>query len=130
MRYWLLKTEPDTFSFDDLFIKAVEPWDGVRNFQARNFIAMMEPEDLCLIYHSGKEKSIVGLAKVVSYPYQDPSSTDQRWLSVDVAPVQRLHGLSLKEIKDHPSLSNLMLLKQSRLSVIPLDADEFCILKG
>jgi predicted RNA-binding protein with PUA-like domain len=130
MSFWLLKTEPETFSMDDLLSKEAEPWDGVRNYQARNFIAQMQPGDLCLIYHSGKEKAVVGIGKVVSYPFQDPGTSDERWLSVDIAPVRKVEPFSLEQIKGHPELNELMLLKQSRLSVMPLDENVFRIIIG
>lgn len=130
MTFWLLKTEPETFSMDDLLSKVVEPWDGVRNYQARNYIAQMQPGDLCLIYHSGKEKAVTGMGKVVSHPYQDPSTNDVRWLSVDIAPIKKVPPYSLEQMKTHPELSELLLLKQSRLSVMPIDENAFRIMTG
>jgi len=130
MAFWLLKTEPETFSMDDLLMKETEPWDGVRNYQARNFIAQMQPGDLCLIYHSGKEKAVTGIGKVATYPFQDPTTNDERWLSVDIAPVKKVPSFSLEQIKNHPELGDLMLLKQSRLSVMPIDENAFKIIIG
>lgn len=131
MQYFLLKTEPETFSFDDLVSKGKEHWDGVRNYQARNFIQSMQPGDLCLIYHSGKEKAVVGIAAVDSLPYPDPTSPDDpRWLCVDVIPVKPIAVFSLEQIKNHIDLQDIMLLKQSRLSVMPLSKKAFEILSG
>lgn len=128
MTYWLLKTEPDTFSFQQLLQRKREPWDGVRNYQARNYLAQMEPGDLCVIYHSGNEKAAVGVAKVVSHPYPDPTTSDPRWLCVDVAPVKSIKAFPLSEMKAHPGLTALPMFRQSRLSVMPLSKEEFDIL--
>jgi predicted RNA-binding protein with PUA-like domain len=128
MRYWLLKTEPDTFSFQQLLERDSEPWDGVRNYQARNFLAQMSPGDLCIIYHSGEERAAVGIAKVISTPYPDPTTEDTRWVCVDVAPVRPIPKFSLSDMKAHPGLSALPMLKQSRLSVMPITMEEFQII--
>jgi predicted RNA-binding protein with PUA-like domain len=128
MRYWLLKTEPETFSFQQLLERESEPWDGVRNYQARNFLAQMQPGDLCIIYHSGEERAAVGIAKVASHPYPDPTTEDTRWVCVDVAPVKSIPSFSLSDMKAHPGLTDLPMLKQSRLSVMPISEDEFKII--
>lgn len=130
MQYWLLKTEPETFSFDDLEVKVSERWDGVRNYQARNFIAQMMPGDYCIIYHSGKRPAAVGIAEVISYPYPDPSTADRRWLCVDVAVSKRITPFYLDAMKIHPDLSDLMLLRQSRLSVMPVSKKAFETITG
>jgi predicted RNA-binding protein with PUA-like domain len=130
MQYWLLKTEPDTFSYDDLEQKASEKWDGVRNYQARNFIAQMKPGDHCIIYHSGKRPAAVGIAKVVSEPYPEPEANDLRWLCVDVSAVGPIIPFSLESMKTHPELSDIMLLKQSRLSVMPVSDKAFQVITG
>lgn len=128
MRYWLLKTEPETFSFEELLERQSEPWDGVRNYQARNFLAQMEPGDLCIIYHSGEERAAVGVAKVVTHPYPDPTTEDTRWVCVDVSPVKKIPAFTLSDMKAHPGLTALPMLKQSRLSVMPITIDEFQII--
>ena len=124
MNYWLLKTEPETFSFDDLLRKKIEPWDGVRNYQARNNIAAMLPGDSCLIYHSVSEKAIVGIATVASHPYPDPTTNDTRWLCIDIEAVRKLDTpITLEVIKETPQLSTMPLIKHTRLSVMPIDVD-------
>lgn len=130
MQYWILKTEPETFSFDDLMKKSSEMWDGVRNYQARNYLKSMNVDDLCLIYHSGKEKGIVGLAKVVKAHYPDPTADSDQWVCVDVQGINPLPFYSLESIKSNEQLKNIALLRQSRLSVIPLTQKEFQILSG
>lgn len=130
MQYWILKTEPDTFSFDDLMKKSSEMWDGVRNYQARNYLKSMNLDDLCLIYHSGKEKGIVGLAKVVKTHYPDPTADSDQWVCVDIKGIKALPFYSLESIKSNEQLKGIALLRQSRLSVIPLTTDEFQILSG
>lgn len=128
MQYWILKTEPETFSFDDLMNRPSEMWDGVRNYQARNYLKQMELNDLCLIYHSGKEKGVAGLAKVVKTYYPDPTADSEQWVCVDVVAVHSLPFYSLEEIKTNNELSDIALLKQSRLSVIPIQENHFKIL--
>lgn len=130
MQYWILKTEPETFSFDDLMKKSSEMWDGVRNYQARNYLKSMNVDDLCLIYHSGKEKGIVGLAKVAKTHYPDPTADSDQWVCVDVQGINPLPFYSLESIKSNEQLKNIALLRQSRLSVIPLTQKEFQILSG
>lgn len=129
MAYFLLKTEPETFSFDDLKNKESEPWNGVRNYQARNYIRAMQIDDICLIYHSGKEKAVVGIAKVCSAPYQELEN-DLRWFCVDVSAVKEIVPFNLEQMKQHPELQELLLLRQGRLSVMPLSEQEFNILIG
>lgn len=128
MQYWILKTEPETFSFEDLMKKSHEMWDGVRNYQARNNLKAMNVNDLCLIYHSGKDKGVVGVAKVVKAAYPDPTSDSDQWVCVDIAPVRPLGFFSLEQIKSDPQLSDIGLLRQSRLSVIPISEEHFKIL--
>jgi predicted RNA-binding protein with PUA-like domain len=129
MKHWLLKTEPDTYAWPTLARKSRDRWDGIRNHQARNNLAAMAVGDMALIYHSGKEKSVVGMARVVKASYADPGAEDPRWLAVDVAPVRPLpRPVSLAEIKKEPRLANIALVKQSRLSVVPLTKAECDIL--
>ncbi len=126
MNYWLVKSEPSTYSWHDFVKKGRDHWDGVRNFQARNYLRSMQPGDQVLFYHSMKEKSIVGIAQVISESYPDPTTTDDRWVVVDMEPVQELQTpVSLEQIKAEPALANIPLLKQSRLSVMPLDQAAF-----
>ena len=128
MQYWILKTEPETFSMDDLIHNKVEMWDGVRNYQARNNLREMKVDDLCLIYHSGKERGIVGLAKVVKTAYPNPTADSDQWVCVDIAPVKKIDFYSLQEIKENKDLSEIGLLKQSRLSVVPISKTHYTIL--
>lgn len=126
MDYWLIKSEPNTYSWDDLVKLGKDHWDGVRNFQARNNIQSMKPGDLCLFYHSVNEKSVVGIAEVVSDPYNDPTTEDNRWYVVDVEPRDKLKKpVSLAEIKKDERLSGMVLIRNSRLSVQPVKKEEF-----
>ncbi len=126
MKYWLIKSEPSTYAWDDLVRDGKTYWDGVRNYQARNNIRTMKPGDLALYYHSVKEKSVVGVAKVVSEAYPDPSAVDGDWSVVDFEPVHGLKkAVALDDIKAQRSLSEMVLVKQSRLSVQPVRKGEF-----
>ncbi len=128
MNYWLIKSEPNNYSWDDLVKLEVDHWDGVRNYAARNNIRSMQVGDLCLFYHSVNEKSVVGVAKVVSQPYADPTTDDERWSVVDVRPQFKLkRQVTLAEIKADDRLSEMVLVKQSRLSVQPVRKEEFDI---
>ena len=126
MKYWLLKTEPGTYSWSDLARKKHDRWDGIRNHQARNNLAAMTVGDAALIYHSGDDKSVVGLAKVSKTAYPEPGAEDPRWLAVDVEAVRPLERpVTLAEIKKDPKLAGMAILKQSRLSVVPLTKAEY-----
>ena len=126
MNYWLVKSEPDTYSWDFFVSKGRDIWDGVRNYQARNNLKAMSENDLVFFYHSNKGMEIVGLAKVVKESYQDPTTEDQRWVVVELAPVKKLaEPVSLSKIKTDLNLSDISLLKQSRLSVMPIKPEEF-----
>jgi predicted RNA-binding protein with PUA-like domain len=126
LQYWLLKSEPDCFSYEDLLAKGREHWDGVRNYQARNNLSAMHIGDLCLFYHSVSEKAVVGIAEVASTAYPDPTTDDDRWVVVDVVPKKKLkRPVTLAEIKENPALQDMKLIRQSRLSVTPLTEDEF-----
>lgn len=126
MQYWLLKSEPDCFSYDDLVAKGREHWDGVRNYQARNNLSSMHIGDLCLFYHSISDKAVVGIAEVASTAYPDPTTDDDRWVVVDVVPKKKLNRpVTLAEIKENPALQDMKLIRQSRLSVAPLTETEF-----
>jgi len=128
MQYWLLKTEPETFSFEMLLSRKSETWDGVRNYQARNNMKAMQDGDLCLIYHSGKEKGVAGIAQVVRTAYPDTTTDDDRWVCVDIAAVRAVPFFSLEEMKQTDALASLPLFKQSRLSVMPVEKIHFDIL--
>ncbi|WP_371377904.1 EVE domain-containing protein [Sporomusa aerivorans] len=124
MSFWLAKTEPETFSYADLERLKKDMWDGVRNFTAAKHIKAMQPGDLILIYHSGKEKAIVGVAEAVSAPYPDPTATDPRFVTVDIVPRYRLtRPVTLHEIKALDEFADWELVRQSRLSVMPVPAN-------
>lgn len=126
MQYWLVKSEPEAFSWEDLEKAGSTVWDGVRNYQARNHLKNMQLGDLVLFYHSVTEKSVVGYAKVIRTAYPDPTTQDDRWVAVDMKPVQKFAApVSLEWIKKQPILVNIPLIKQSRLSVMPLTREEF-----
>lgn len=127
MNYWLVKTEPETYGWEDLLAKGEEVWDGVRNFQARNNLNNMSVGDAVYIYHSGKKREIVGIAQVVSGPFEDPTDKEGKgWLSVTLKADRKLpRPVSLEEIKDHDGLQEMALVRQSRLSVMPLTKTEF-----
>lgn len=125
MNYWLMKSEPSAYSWDDLVKDTRTSWTGVRNFAARNHIRAMSPGDQVFIYHSMSDKAIIGIAKVVKAPYPDPTSPDD-WSTVDIAPVKKLpRPVSLIELKLLPELSEMKLLKIGRLSVSPVTKKEF-----
>lgn len=129
MNYWLVKTEPETFSWNDLVSKGTAMWDGVRNFQARNNIKQMKNGDLLLFYHTGKNPGIIALAEVVREHYPDPTASEGPWLVVDVKPVRPLKRfITLSEVKKNPELKNMILVNSPRLSVQPVKKEEFDIL--
>jgi predicted RNA-binding protein with PUA-like domain len=131
MQYWLVKSEPETYSWDTFVKMGRDHWDGVRNFQARNHLKAMKADDLVLFYHSGGERAVVGLAKVVREFYQDPTTNDPNWVVVDLVPVTPLQQkVSLATIKADGRLSEIALVRQSRLSVMPLGQAEFDIIIG
>ena len=122
--YWLVKQEPEAYSFDDLLKDGKTDWTGVRNFQARNNLQAMKSGDKVLFYHSVSEKSVVGLAEVSRESFPDP--TDEKWFAVEIKPVERFaKPVSLEQIKAEAGLQNIALIKQSRLSVMPLTEGEF-----
>ncbi len=128
MNYWLIKSEPNTYSWDDFSKLGRDHWDGVRNYQARNNIKEMKPGDLVLFYHSVKAKEVVGIAEVVSEYYQDPTTEDERWVVVDLIPYKKLQqNVTLDQIKKEDRLSEMVLVKNSRLSVQPVKRTEFDI---
>ena len=124
--YWLLKSEPSAWSWDDQVKSKIDMWDGVRNYQARNNLMQMKKKDLCFFYHSVSEKSIVGIVEVVKEHYPDPTDKTGRFVVTDVKTKKKLkRAVSLEEIKSTPKLSNMALIKQSRLSVMPLTKNEW-----
>ena len=126
MQYFLVKSEPFKYSWAQLLKDGQTFWDGVRNYQARNNLKAMQAGDLVLFYHSNEGKEVVGVAKVVKEHYQDPTTTDERWVVVDLAPVQTLKKpVSLETIKEDAQLQEIALVRQGRLSVMPLKREEF-----
>ncbi|MGK7392039.1 MAG: EVE domain-containing protein [Candidatus Cyclobacteriaceae bacterium M2_1C_046] len=126
MNYWLIKSEPNTYSWNDLEKDNRTFWDGVRNYQARNNLKAMKKGDLALFYHSVNEKAVVGIAKIVKEHYQDPGTDDDRWVAVDIEPFKKLKKpVTLDEIKADEQLENMVLIKNSRLSVQPVKVEEF-----
>ena len=121
MKYWLLKSEPNTWSWDNQVKEGASMWDGVRNYQARNNLKEMKKNDLCFFYHSVTERSVVGIAKVVKEHYPDPTDKTGRFVVVDVKAIKKLKNpVSLAQIKENKKLKNIALIKQSRLSVMPI----------
>lgn len=127
MQYWMMKTEPGEFSFEDLVKDGKTVWDGVRNYQARNNLKAMKQGDQVLIYHSVTDKAVAGIAEVSKEAYPDPKDNPKKdWVVVEVKPVRPLkRQITLAEIKETPALADLPLIKQSRLSVIPLSKKDF-----
>ena len=136
MAYWLFKSEPSTWSWAQQVAKgdAGEEWDGVRNYQARNFMREMKLGDLGFFYHSQKEKAVVGIVEVCAEAHPDSTTDDDRWDCVDIKAVGPLERpVTLDEIKADEALSEMVLVRNSRLSVQPVQADEFqriCALGG
>ncbi|GAB3901632.1 EVE domain-containing protein [Larkinella knui] len=131
MNYWLVKSEPDAYSWDDFVKQGKAVWDGVRNYQARNNLAAMRLNDQVLFYHSVAGKQVVGLARVSRESYPDPTiPEDPRWVVVELEPVAALpKPVTLQQIKTEPLLQNIPLIRHSRLSVVPISTNEFeCIL--
>ncbi|MDR0483910.1 MAG: EVE domain-containing protein [Alphaproteobacteria bacterium] len=123
MQYWLIKTEPNTFSWQEQKQNGVEHWDGVRNYQARNYMKLMKIGDMVLFYHSGDERQVMGIVEVVKEFYPD---TDENFVCVDVKTHSELKTpVSLKAIKNNHKLQEIPLVKQSRLSVMPLRKEDY-----
>ena len=124
--HWLVKQEPEDYSWDDLVRDGSTQWSGVRNFQARNNLRQMELGDAVFFYHSGKEKCVVGIASVSKAAYPDPTANEEGWIAVDIQPLKKLaNPVSLADIKANATLSDLLLVRQSRLSVTPVGESEF-----
>lgn len=126
MKFWLVKQEPTKYNWGKLVQDKETMWDGVRNYQARNNLQAMKKGDMLLFYHSVVGKEVKGIATVSKESYQDPTCEDPRWLVVDIKPVKKLNcPVSLEDIKRHAGLQTIALIKQSRLSVLPLTRGEF-----
>ena len=126
MNYWLAKSEPFKYSWDDFLKDGSTYWDGVRNYQARNNLKAMKVKDKVFFYHSNEGLQVVGVAEVIKEHYQDPTTDDQRWVVVDLKPVDTLKNpVTLAQIKQESSLKEISLVKQGRLSVMALSKKEF-----
>jgi predicted RNA-binding protein with PUA-like domain len=124
---FLIKSEPTVYPFEKLLEDGSTTWDGIRNYEARNNLRAMKKGDLLLYYHSNVGKEIVGLARVKAAAYQDPK-TEEDWSAVDVEPVKKVKKpLTLAEIKAHPKLSKMALVKKSRISVVPVTPEELAL---
>jgi predicted RNA-binding protein with PUA-like domain len=124
--FWLVKQEPSSYSWSDLLADGETEWTGVRNYTARNNLRRMRKGDEVLFYHSGVEKAVVGIAKVVRGPYPDSTAKEGDWTAVDLAPSKSLRrSVTLRQIKSAPQLKGIQLIRQSRLSVMPVTAAEF-----
>jgi predicted RNA-binding protein with PUA-like domain len=128
MNHWLVKTEPDEYSWDDLVEEGKAMWDGIRNYAARKHLNGMQEGDLVLVYHSRTNPGVVGIAKVVREAYPDPTTEDDRWVAVELTAVEPLPPLSLKIIKNTPALAEIPLVRISRLSVQPVPEDAFALM--
>ena len=126
MNHWLVKSEPVKYSWEKFNKDGRTFWDGVRNYQARNNLRDMKTGDLVLFYHSNDGKEVVGIAKVVKEHYQDPTTEDPNWVVVDLSPVETLKKpVTLEQIKADDRLKDISLVRQGRLSVMPLKPEEF-----
>ena len=131
MAYWLFKSEPDAWSWDKQVAKgdAGEEWDGVRNYQARNFMRQMAIGDLGFFYHSQKDKAVVGIVKVIATAHPDSTTDDERWECVDIKAVKAVpKPVTLQMVKDDPRLAEMFLVRNSRLSVQPVRDDEWAMI--
>lgn len=127
MRYWLLRSEPDVYGWDDLVKEGATEWNGVRNYTARNFLKEMQPGDQALFYHSNTEKAAVGIMEITRA--WQPDGDDGKWASVAVKPVRKLgKPVTLAMLRAEPRLARLEVLRQSRLSVTPVRDDEWAVL--
>lgn len=126
MAHWLVKSEPGTWSWDEHVAKGKDSWTGVRNHQAKAHLAAMRPGDQALYYHSGEDKAVVGVSEVVGAAYPDPTDETGKFVAVDLRAVKPLkRPVTLSEIKADPSLKDMVLVKNSRLSVQPVSAEEW-----
>ncbi len=126
MKHWLVKSDPDSYGWEEMKRDRKTDWDGVRNYQARNNLKEMKKGDKVLFYHSVKDKTVVGVTEVSREFYQDPTTDDERWVAVELTFSEEFKNeVSLKDIKGRASLSEIALIRQSRLSVMPLTKKEF-----
>jgi predicted RNA-binding protein with PUA-like domain len=131
MHYWIIKTEPSTYSWDKFVAEGKSMWEGVRNYQARNNMMAMKVGDLVLFYHSNEGKEIVGMAKVIKEYYPDPTTDDPRWVVVEFEPVQKFKKpVTLAMIKADERFAHVSLVRQGRLSVLPIKREEFDLILG
>jgi predicted RNA-binding protein with PUA-like domain len=129
MNYWLVKSEPFKYSWDDFVKEGKSVWDGVRNYQARNNMKEKKKGDWVFFYHSNEGMEVIGLAEVKKEFFQDPTTEDPRWVVVEIVPIKKFNKtVTLKMMKSDDRLSNLALIKQSRLSVTPVGKQEFDII--
>ena len=130
-QYWILKTEPDDYSYGDLEVEGATVWDGVKNNLALKHLRSMGKGDRALIYHTGKVKALIGEAVITSGPYADPRTADERLVVVDLEPVRRLgREVPLAEIKGERALADLALVRMGRLSVVPATPEQWKCLKA
>ena len=124
--FWLVKQEPSSYSWSDFTAEGETNWTGVRNYTARNNLRRMRKGDEVLFYHSGEDKAVIGVAKVMRGAYPDPTAKEDDWSAVDLAPIKSLQRtVTLQQIKAAPRLKKIQLVRQSRLSVMPVTAGEF-----
>jgi predicted RNA-binding protein with PUA-like domain len=124
--FWLVKQEPDSYSWSDFTSDQETSWSGVRNYTARNNLRKMQKGDQVFFYHSGEEKAVVGIARVKRAAYPDPTAKEGDWSAVDLVPIKSLpRPVTLAQIKQTPRLKDIQLVRQSRLSVMPLTAKDF-----
>jgi predicted RNA-binding protein with PUA-like domain len=129
MQYWLIKSEPFKYPWEQFVKDGITFWDGVRNYQARNNLRTMKKGDLALFYHSNEGMEVVGIAKVVKEAYQDPTTEDSNWVAVDFKPHKRLkYPVSLAAIKAEARLKNIEMLRLNRLSVVCIKPEEFDVI--
>ena len=127
--FWLIKSEPETYSWDQLVKDKKTRWDGIRNYAARNHLRAMNQGDSLLFYHSNKGMEIVGIAEVTKEAYQDTGTTDPAWLAVDIKPIKKMpNTVTLEQIKKEKALAAMALVRISRLSVQPVSADEWSLI--
>lgn len=129
MSYWLVKSEPSTYSWQQFIKDKKTIWSGVRNYAARNFLREMRLEDNVFFYHSNEGLEIIGIARVFKESYQDPTTNETKWVAVDLVPVRKLqHAISLNAIKNEKRLANMALVRLGRLSVQPVTIEEWGII--
>lgn len=129
MAYWIIKSDPDEYSWEDFNSDSVTSWTGIRNFQARNYLGQMKLGDTILFYLSGKSKKIVGLAEILKEAYPDPTANEGEWLAVEIAALKSLRkAVSLEQMKEHAKLQDMLLLRQQRISVTPLSDEEYQVI--